>query len=188
MVKGRILILNGPSSAGKTTISWELQTNAPGYWYWLPLDYFLDSVPSQLWDNDNDEGFRIAYDLYYECLKLISDQGKDVIADTVMYSNESFLTFSEKLKNYPIIMIKVICSPEELKRRELARGDREIGLAVDQLKQMESQTNYDLIIDTHELSTEECAKKIIELTENSADQIKSFKLIYDIKCINNKIV
>ena len=35
MTKGRILLLNGPSSAGKTTLAWELQTNAPSYWYWL---------------------------------------------------------------------------------------------------------------------------------------------------------
>ncbi|MCL2421886.1 MAG: chloramphenicol phosphotransferase CPT family protein [Defluviitaleaceae bacterium] len=177
MKKGRILFLNGPSSAGKTTLSWELQTHAPGYWYWLPFDYFLDTVPSQLWDNDESEGFRTAYDLHHDCVKLMSDQGKDIIVDTVMYSKESFLSFITKFAEYPVIMIKAICPVEELSRREQARGDRDIGLAVSQLKHMELQTNYDLIVDTHAQSSEACARSIIELLTNPKKHLASFALL-----------
>jgi len=174
MKKGRILLLNGPSSAGKTTLAWELQTNAPGYWYWLPFDCFLDAVPSQQWDNDETGGFRTAYDLYHDCVKVISDQGKDIIIDTVMYSKDSFLSFVNKFVEYPVIMIKVICSVEELNRREHERGDRDIGLASSQLKHMESQTNYDLIVDTHAHSSEVCARSIIELLTNHEKSFTSF--------------
>ena len=174
MKKGQILLLNGPSSAGKTTLAWELQTNAPSYWYWLPLDYFLDAVPSQLWDSDENEGFSIAFNLYHDCIKLISDQGKDIIVDTVMYSEDSFLSFVNKFAEYPVIMVKVICQIEELNKRERERGDRDIGLAANQFKHMESQTKYDFIVDTHAKSTDECACLIIELLENQEQQFTSF--------------
>ena len=139
MKKGRILLLNGPSSAGKTTLAWELQTNAPNHWYWLPLDYFFDAVPSQLWDADEKEGFRVAYNLYHDCVKLVSDQGRDIIVDTVMYSEDTFASFGKSFAEYTVIMVKVTCPIEELNRREAARGDRDIGLAAGQAKIMASQ-------------------------------------------------
>ena len=177
MDKGRILLINGPSSAGKTTLAWGLQTNAPGYWYWLPFDYFLDAVPSQLWDDDESQGFRTAYNLYNGCVKLISDQGKDIIVDTVMYSKDSLISFADVFHDYNVIMIKVICPVEELNRREIQRGDRDIGLAASQIKHMESKVNYDLIIDTHAHSLEECTRQIIKLLNNPYGVFSSFALL-----------
>ena len=163
MNKGRILLLNGPSSAGKTTLSWELQTNAPGFWYWLPLDCFLDAVPSQQWDKDEEDGFRTAFDLHHECAKLLSDLGKDVIADTVIYGSDSFSSLGKKLSGYPVIMVMLSCPVDELNRRELARGDRDIGLAASQAESMAHQRCYDLILDTHAQSIKDCARQIMEL-------------------------
>jgi len=163
MEKGRILFLNGPSSAGKTTLAWELQTNAPSYWYWLPFDYFLDSVPSQLWEKDEGMGFSTAYQLHHDCIKLMSDQGKDVIMDTVLYDENAFASFEKKFAGYPVIRIKVTCPKEELNRREKARGDRDIGLAASQMDIIVPQDGYDLIVDTHAQSAEECARQIINI-------------------------
>ena len=176
MKKGRILLLNGPSSAGKTTLAWELQTNAPSYWYWLPLDYFLDVVPSQQWERDESEGFRIAYDLHHDCVKLVSNQGRDIIVDTVICEKDTFASFEKKLSDYTVIMVKVICPVEELNRREIARGDRDVGLAAGQVEIMVPQQSYDLIVDTYAQSTEECARKILELLENP-QQHTSFKTL-----------
>jgi len=164
--KGRIILLNGPSSAGKTTLAWELQTNAPGYLYWLPLDCFLNAVPSQQWDNNEDEGFKTAFGLYHDCVKLISDQGKDIIMDTVICGRDSFASFETKLTGYPVVMVKVTCPAEELNRRELERGDREIGLAAGQANIMVPQKSYDLIVDTQGQSVTECADLIMELLAN----------------------
>ena len=161
--KGRILLLNGPSSAGKTTLAWEMQTNAPSYWYWLPLDCFLDAVPSRQWDADEEAAFCAAFSLHHDCVRLASDQGKDIIADTVLCGADSFASFKGMFDGYPIITVKVTCPVEELNRRERARGDREIGLAADQAAMMAAQEGYDLIVDTHAQSTEECARRIMAL-------------------------
>ena len=177
MEKGRILLLNGPSSAGKTTLAWELQTNAPSYWYWLPLDCFLDAVPSQQWDNDRDESFRTAFDLYHDCVKLVSDQGKDIIVDTVLCGRDTFASFEKRLAGYPVIMVKVTCPVEELNRRELARGDRDVGLAAGQADIMVPQKSYDLIVDTHTQSIKECARLVMELLANSEKPHTAFETL-----------
>jgi len=177
MKKGRILLLNGPSSAGKTTLAWELQTKAPDYWYWLPLDCFLDAVPSQLWDKNEGEGFRIAFDFHHDCAKLISDQGKDIIVDTVLCGRDAFVSLEKKLDGYPVVMVKVICPVEELKRRELARGDRDIGLAASQANIMAPLNTYDLIVDTYTQSTEECARRIMDLLANPGKPPTAFEML-----------
>ena len=91
-----------------------------------------------------------------------------------MYSEDSFLSFVNKFAEYPVIMVKVICQIEELNKRERERGDRDIGLAANQFKYMESQTKYDFIVDTHVKSADECARLIIELLKNQEQQFTSF--------------
>ena len=174
MKKGRILLLNGPSSAGKTTLAWELQTNAPGYWYWLTIDCFLDAVPSQQWDRDRDGSFLTAFDLHYDCVKLVSDQGMDIIMDTVICGRNLYESFEKKLAGYPVYMVKVVCPLEELNRRELARGDRETGLAAGQADIIVPQKSYDLIVDTYTQTTAECARQIIDMLEQPAGGPKAF--------------
>ena len=169
MVKGRILLLNGTSSAGKTTLSWELQTHAPGYWYWLALDSFLDAVPSQLWDKDQDKGYMTAIDMHSNCVKLIADQGKDVIVDTVLCGDEAYKSFVQRLAGYKVIMVKVTCPVDELERRERNRGDRDIGTAVNQIDRITPKDGYDLVVDTHAQSTEECAQMVIKLLTKGAE-------------------
>lgn len=50
---------------------------------------------------------------------------------------------------------------EELSRREKARGDRQIGLAVQQYNHLPKQFEYDLIINTDDKTSEECAQEIL---------------------------
>lgn len=166
MDKGRILLLNGPSSAGKTTLAKEPQAKAPGYWYCLPFDSFLDTVPSRLWDQNEEQGVRTAFDLHHKFIKLVSDQGKDVIVDTVICAGDIFASFANIFAGYPVILVKVTCPVEELKRREIARGDRDIGLAAGQAALMAPWQGYDLTVDTHAESTEECARRMMEWMEN----------------------
>lgn len=166
MSKGRILLLNGTSSAGKTSLAWELQTNAPSYWYWLALDSFLDAVPSQQWEKEEGAGLSIAFSLHNDVIKLVADQGRDVIVDTVFCNREVFEAFKERFQGYTVLMVKAGCPLEELNRREKARGDRDIGLAASQIPLLTPREDYDLIVDTHAETIAECGKRIMELLAN----------------------
>ena len=174
MEKGIILLINGPGSAGKTTLSWKLQDKAPGYWYWLPIDHFFDMIPSQQWERDREESFRIAYDFHHDCVRVLSDQGKNVIVDTVICSEDKLVSFVNKLSEHTVIMVKATCPLEELNRREIARGDREIGLAANQTDKVIPKDDYDLVVDTHAQTTDECARYIMDLSVNH-QSINAFK-------------
>ena len=83
--------------------------------------------------------------------------------DTVICGKDPFASFETRLTGYPVVMVKVTCPVEELKRREQERGDREIGLAAGQADIMVPQKSYDLIVDTHQQSVKECARLIMDL-------------------------
>lgn len=60
----------------------------------------------------------------------LSDSGVNVIIDDVMLSR--FHRLEEcvsRFKGYPVLLVRVDCAIEELRRRERERGDRQIGQA-----------------------------------------------------------
>ncbi|MNP75121.1 Chloramphenicol 3-O phosphotransferase [compost metagenome] len=69
----------------------------------------------------------------------------------------------------PTIFIGVICSKEELIRREQIRGDRQIGLANSQFDKVYCFNEYDLEVNTEELSPIECAEKILSFIHSDKD-------------------
>ncbi len=93
--------------------------------------------------------------------------GLNVIVDHVVLNQDDgkeqnlFDSCINELKFYPIILVKVVCSLEELKRREIRRGDRDIGNAEWQVKQgLYPLDDYDIIVDTSVTSLADCAKSI----------------------------
>lgn len=62
--------------------------------------------------------------MFYSTIKLFSEMGLNVIVDTVIDNDKRFNECLEAFSNQPTLFIGVICSKEELTRREQARGDR----------------------------------------------------------------
>lgn len=163
MDKGKIIILNGVSSAGKTSLSRALQAKLAEPFFWLANDSFCDMVPETFWDLDQPEAEYQALSLLGKTIKLFSDNGKNVIVDTVMITaqkHDLFKEYIELLRNYPLCFVHVTCPVHELQRRERERGDRSIGQAEGQLPMLNPQNSYDITVDTHENSVEWCADKI----------------------------
>ena len=81
------------------------------------------------------------------------------------------------LQDNPFFFVHVTCPKEELVKRELARGDREIGLAVEQLEYLSPKEQiYDITVGTHVNTADECANKIIALLDNS-DSPQAFRTL-----------
>ena len=59
-------------------------------------------------------------------------------------------------------IVKVECPLDELEKREIARGDREIGLAKFQYENIHDGVIYDLNLNTLVNSPEQCAQQVIE--------------------------
>ena len=179
MNKGIIIWLNGVSSSGKTTLTRALQKKLEEPYYWLANDTFCDMSPEKLWDIDPLETEYQALSMLNHTIKLFSDMGKNIIVDHVLISSQKgdLLKKSvELLHEYPVLFVHVTCSLDELRRREIERGDRNIGQAENQLTILNPQDTYDITVDTYENTTEECADKIIEMLGRK-DGFSAFKIL-----------
>jgi len=183
MSKGKIICLNGVSSSGKSTLAKSLQEKLNEPYYLMSEDTFTFMLPDKFnsFINDTAENEPIweeALVNYYNVLKLYSDRGYNVIVDTVLDDEEWLDCIVGLLFDSSVLFVHVTCPKDELTRRELARGDREIGLAVEQLDYLcPKEQIYDVTVDTHANTTEECADKIIALLDNS-DNFQAFRTLW----------
>ena len=100
------------------------------------------------------------------------------MVDTVLDDEEWLNIMVELLHDSPVLFVHVTCPKEELVKRELSRGDREIGMAVMQLDYLCPKDQiYDITVDTHVNTTEECADKIITSLDNS-DNFQAFRTLW----------
>nr|WP_145164662.1 zeta toxin family protein [Paenibacillus terrae] len=183
MKQGLIVLLNGTSSAGKTSISMELTNQKEILFHHLSIDDFYhnynDFINNKFPDLkpvrklDDEVIGQIIFDpiisMYYATIKLFSEMGLNVIVDTVIENDKWFNDYLDVLFDYPTLFVGVICSKEELARREQIRGDRRIGLANSQFDKVYSFNEYDLEVNTEELSPAECAEKILSLIKSDQD-------------------
>jgi chloramphenicol 3-O phosphotransferase len=179
--QGLIVFLNGTSSSGKTSISMELKNQKEIPFDHLSIDDFFrnyfdfinnkfsDNEPTKEVDNIGQIIFDPIGSVYYATIKLFSEMGLNVIVDTVFDNDKRFNDFLDVLFDYPTLFVGVICSKEELTRREQIRGDREIGLANSQYDKIYSFNEYDLEVNTEELSPTECAEKILSFIKSDQD-------------------
>lgn len=179
--QGLIVFLNGTSSAGKTSISIELKNQKEIPFHHLSIDAFFrnyfdfinnkfpDTEPTKEVDNIGQIIFDPIVSVYYATIKLFSEMGLNVIVDTVIDNDKRFNDYLDVLFDYPTLFVGVICSKEELTRREQIRGDREIGLANSQYDKIYSFNEYDLEVNTEELSPTECAEKILSFIKSDQD-------------------
>lgn len=180
MEKGKIIILNGVSSAGKTSLARAIQKKLSEPYFWLANDSFCDMIPETFWDADQPEAEYQALSLLGKTVKLFADNGKNVIVDTVMITEQKHDLFKEYvhlLREYPVCFVHVTCSIPELQRREKERGDRSIGQAVGQIPMLNPQDTYDITVDTHEITIEQCANKIIDFISDLTN-LKIVKSIF----------
>ncbi|NUT36239.1 MAG: AAA family ATPase [Hamadaea sp.] len=158
---GRVILLNGTSSAGKSSIAQELLPRLDRQHYFMPVDAFnamrhqREVTPGQL----EDILVRLAGG-YHRSLAGMALAGNDVIADHVLRKPE---WLRECLDLFPpdVVFVGVHCPLPELERRERARGDRPIGKAASQFPLVHRHGDYDVEVDTSRLSPSECASEVL---------------------------
>lgn len=182
MEKGNIVFLNGVSSAGKTTLTKALQSKISKPYYHICCDDFMNMTPKQILYDDFDNQLLITQGIMHECISLFSDKGHCVIVDDVVLDipdkNDWLYEYVTMFQGYPVLFVRVDCPISELDRREINRGNRHIGQAKWQTEHMDYKILYDLVVNTHENTTEECADQIIQMLDKKV-QWKAFKKLKD---------
>lgn len=179
MKPGKIIYLNGISAAGKTTLSKKLQERASEPFYWVASDMFCSEMaPKKFWDGDE------AVTLLLNTVKFYSSIGINSIVDIVhIKSDEAQVDLLHEavklLHDCPILFANVTCPTDELARRKVERGDFEVEKWLPyQLERFYPKASYDITVDTHNSTVEECADKILELLE-LPEKLTAFQTLWD---------
>lgn len=180
-----VIILNGPSSSGKTSIGKYLQDIMEENYVMLGLDNIIYTMPKRTNDYEADmrprDGFYwianvdkdgaplmhltpgvYAQKLYRTLIaqvKCFADNGINVIVDHVSLMDDYWL-WRDALIDHHLICCSITAEQEILDQREKERGDRVIGGSRAQMMTVHDGYKYDIFIDTSFISSLEAAEKI----------------------------
>ena len=158
-----LILLNGPSSAGKSSIAKELQKKLSGRGEpsdIVSLDDYLEmSAKEPIWEEDVFASMPgMGRDL-----RAALQKDHTVIVDHVITSQRIWQALTEAAAGYWMKPVLVRCPVELLRRREAERGDRCVGAAEASLRYLYPQTGYDLCLDSGTGTPEELAERILEI-------------------------
>lgn len=160
---GRIVLLNGRSSSGKSSIGNALQRTLADPWFFFPVDALGAMRSSEhtrpLEGDAVEQVLRRTRRGYHRAVAALASVGNDVIMDYPLSEPWRLADLLEVLAPYDVTLVDVHCSAEELDRRERARGDRPLGLARSQAHVFDHD-DRDVVVDTTSTPPEACAKAI----------------------------
>jgi chloramphenicol 3-O phosphotransferase len=172
-VTTQVIVLNGSSSSGKTTIARCLKAILPTPWISLSIDDLLRALPPSLMDSDAGvafgehgevtigEGFREIASAWMAGFAAMARAGARIIYDDVFLSGaESQARLRAQLDGLSVLWVGVHCDAEVAAGREFARGDRVVGGAASQATSVHEGVAYDLEVDTTSTESLECAQII----------------------------
>ena len=161
----KVILLNGPSSAGKSTLSGELQRRLAGTGVEAEIisidDYMITDPKETIYEDDIYE----IMPAMCEGMKNALMKGRSVIVDHAITSERIFEAFMDAAKGYEVLTVKVTCDLEILLRREQERGDRCPGSAEASLQYLWPKEGYDLCVDGGKCSAAENAERIMDAIE-----------------------
>lgn len=160
-----ILFLNGTSSAGKTTAARAFQQLWQEPVLYASIDSFIFMFADHVLKNDavRKDALLPLISAFNQSLPNIAATGFPVIVDYVMESRAWLDECLDTLRDHDVYFVGVKCPLDELERRELARGDRQVGFARWQFDRVHRYGDYDLELDTHAHSPEQCAAQLRDL-------------------------
>jgi chloramphenicol 3-O phosphotransferase len=164
---GRVILLNGTSSSGKTTIARAFQRLAPDPWLRLGIDSFWGAVDGRWmefgerasegfrWVDRGESGFEIVPGPAGQRLAAgmraavaaAARAGNNVIADDVLLDRGWVVEWAETLAGLETLFVAVVVPLDVLEERERRRGDRIFGESRAQVDVVHSGLTYDLEID-----------------------------------------
>jgi chloramphenicol 3-O phosphotransferase len=159
---GTIVVLNGPSSAGKTSLAQALRPLLPQEWLHVPLDAFRAMKPAGHFRPGQRETNALRLEALCRAINATcrahSVCGQHVLLDHAL-PQVGWQYLGEDLAGLPVRAVGVRCALPQREQRELARGDRPVGLTASQ-ENLHAGRRYDFEVDTTERGTAECAHEI----------------------------
>jgi chloramphenicol 3-O phosphotransferase len=172
-VTTQVIVLNGGSSSGKSGIARCLQAVLPDPWLAFGVDTLIQAMPVSSRmptggiefapDGEVIVGpeFRTLEAAWIEGVAAMAHAGARIIVDEVFLGGAaSQQRWKKALATLQVLWIGVRCESAVAAGREIARGDRVIGMAASQAEVVHLGVVYDLGVDTTHTEALECARVI----------------------------
>lgn len=152
-MKGKIILVNGASSSGKSTLCKALQARLDEPFWHYSIDHFRDSgvLPMQRIDNGDFSWPRMReafFEGFHRCLPALAEAGNNVIVEHIIETPPWMSRLVRFLAPFDVFFVGLQCPLAELERRELRRGDRRHGEARQDYDVIHTFGIYDLEIET----------------------------------------
>lgn len=195
MSSGRIVLLNGSSSAGKTTLARAIQVIRREPWFHLALDQFRDGMPPAyrgLNSPDGTPGARglnvVPVDLdgervtqvrfgdvgrrmlagMHRAIAAFAAAGNDVIVDDLFLEPDTLGDYLDALDGFDVLFVGVRADLATVNAREHARVGRFPGTATSHFASVHAHGLYDLEVDTSAESAKACSAQISRRLDDPA--------------------
>ena len=131
---GRILFLNGTSSAGKSTLARALRPKLDAAFCYYASDQLADAAFRPCDPKARSEGRQRFFDCFHCSIAAFAGAGLDLLVEHIVEEQAWADDLARMLRSFDVFWVGVHAPLEELERRERLRGDREIGEARFHLK------------------------------------------------------
>lgn len=131
---GRIILLNGTSSAGKSTLAKALRLELEPQFHFYASDQLADEGFRPL---DKDVGFRwrqAFFNGFHRSIFAFASAGIDLLVEHIVEEESWAADLETLLAPFDVFWVAVHAPMAEIQRRERLRGDRHIGEGLYHLK------------------------------------------------------
>jgi chloramphenicol 3-O phosphotransferase len=213
MSSGHVVIINGTSSSGKSTIAEALQELMEEPYLHSGIDHFLKNFPGRIvtytdgahahlaqaegWlavinGNEIAEvrigplGYRILGGMY-RAIAALAQSGINVIVDDVIYDPRVLQLAVEALRECDVFFVGLRLPLEVAEQRERERGDRAPGGARAFYDRVHQHGVYDLELDVATLTPSACAAQIAQgLASKSSPGPGAFAQLWEQMCSGSR--
>lgn len=149
---GKIILVHGPSSSGKTTLSRALQATIDEPFWHYSIDHFRDSsvLPTKRIDNGDfawAEMRAAFFEGFHRCLPALAEGGNNLIVEHIVETRAWMSRLLRLLEPIDVFFVGLHCPLSELEKRERQRGDRRPGEAHRDCELLPTFAAYDFEID-----------------------------------------
>jgi len=187
---GRVILLNGSSSSGKTTLALTLQRILSEPWQHVALDQFRDGLPGKVRGLNSPRGTpgeqglnivpvdfngtrvtEVRFGEFGEAVlramrravAALAHQGVNVVVDDLLFKPEYLTDYREALADLDVWFVGVRCALGVVEEREAKRPGRFPGTAISHFETVHAHgLPYDIEVDTSHSDPSSCARQIAQ--------------------------
>lgn len=173
-----IILINGCSSSGKSTLARAIQRRLKPQPVIIGLDSFVFGLlppashnhPNGVYFSQREDGAASVHlgadgqamaKAFHRTVAALADSGFTVIVDDVLFEPWLLPDWLASVGPREVYFIGVHCDLKEAERREIARGDRQPGQVRSHFEEVHAHGEYDVVVDTTRKNPRECAEQVL---------------------------